>query len=100
MSRFSKDVVRLSPQKRELLKLLLQEEGMTPSPFKHIPCRTETDPAPLSFSQERLWFLDQLQPGSAAYNIATAIPITTPLYQTALHESLNEIVRRHEVLRT
>jgi hypothetical protein len=55
---------------------------------------------PLSFAQQRLWFLDQLQPGSAFYNVPTAIRLTGKLNLPALQHSLNEIVRRHEVLRT
>ena len=55
---------------------------------------------PLSFAQERLWFLDQLTPGSSSYNIAEAYRISGPLEPSALTASLNEIVRRHEVLRS
>jgi len=55
---------------------------------------------PMSFAQQRLWFLDQLEPGSAAYNIPAAIHLTGPLNMAALEQSLNEIVQRHEVLRT
>jgi len=55
---------------------------------------------PLSFAQQRLWFLDQLEPGSAFYNVPTAMRLTGKLNLPALQQSLNEIVRRHEVLRT
>ncbi len=55
---------------------------------------------PLSFSQQRLWFLHQLEPNSAAYNGATVVQLKGTLDVTALEKSLNEIVRRHEVLRT
>ena len=55
---------------------------------------------PLSFAQERLWFLDQLDPGSAAYNIPVAVRLLGPLDQRVLAASLAEIVRRHEALRT
>jgi hypothetical protein len=55
---------------------------------------------PLSFAQQRLWFLDHWQPGSALYNIAAAVRLTGPLNVVALEQSLREIVRRHEVLRT
>ncbi len=63
------------------------------------PARRDQD-LPLSFAQERLWFLDQLTPGSSAYNIAEAYRITGPLNLEAMERSLNEIARRHEVLRT
>ena len=55
---------------------------------------------PLSFAQQRLWFLNQLEPGKATYNCPTAMRVTGQLNLPALHQSLTEIVRRHEVLRT
>ncbi len=57
-------------------------------------------PLPLSFAQERLWLLDQLEPGSPAYNLPVALRIDGELGVRALAGSLAEIVRRHEVLRT
>jgi amino acid adenylation domain-containing protein/FkbM family methyltransferase len=55
---------------------------------------------PLSYAQQRLWVLDQLQPGSAVYNIARCIRLTGPLNLSILEQSLAEIMRRHETLRT
>ena len=55
---------------------------------------------PLSLAQQRLWFLDQLEPGSSSYNVPTVIRLRGVLNVTALERSVNEIVRRHEVLRT
>ena len=55
---------------------------------------------PLSFAQERLWFLDQLEPDSPLYNVPFAVRIEGPLELVTLERSLNEVVRRHEVLRT
>jgi amino acid adenylation domain-containing protein len=54
----------------------------------------------LSFAQERLWFLDRLSPGDAAYNIPLAIRLRGPLAVAALGAALGEVVRRHQVLRT
>src|SRR5215218_5298337 len=55
---------------------------------------------PASFSQQRLWFLDQLEPGTALYNVPSALRLTGRLDVAALRRTLNEIVSRHEVLRT
>lgn len=89
----------LSPAKQAMLAKRLQ--GVVESaPVHQIPRRSPSDPAPLSFAQQRLWLLDQLQPGNAAYNMATAVRLTGSLNKTALTQSLNEIVRRHEILRT
>ncbi|HEX2081374.1 MAG TPA: amino acid adenylation domain-containing protein, partial [Longimicrobium sp.] len=57
-------------------------------------------PLPLSFAQQRLWFLDRLQPGSPLYNVPAALRLTGELNGPALARALGEIVRRHESLRT
>ncbi|MFL6202720.1 MAG: condensation domain-containing protein, partial [Thermoanaerobaculia bacterium] len=58
------------------------------------------EPLPLSFAQERLWFLDQLDPGTRTYNVSTAVRLLGRLDAPALGGSLNEIARRHASLRT
>ncbi len=55
---------------------------------------------PLSFAQQRLWFLDELEPGGAAYNISSGLRLRGPLDAASLALSLRELVRRHQVLRT
>src|SRR6185436_4313406 len=55
---------------------------------------------PLSYSQERLWFLNQSDGASAAYNLSSALRLTGDLDRDSLVEALNQIVRRHEILRT
>jgi amino acid adenylation domain-containing protein len=55
---------------------------------------------PLSYSQQGLWFLDQLEPGNPFYNLPTAAELKGPLDVSALRRSLDEVVRRHEILRT
>ena len=55
---------------------------------------------PLSFSQKRLWFLDQLQPGSNAYNIPVALKLTGSLNIDAMEKAIRFIMQRHEILRT
>ncbi|HEY0365238.1 MAG TPA: amino acid adenylation domain-containing protein, partial [Pyrinomonadaceae bacterium] len=58
------------------------------------------EPLPLSFAQQRLWFLHQLEPNSAAYNMHTSLRIRGPLNLAAFEQTVSEIVRRHEILRT
>jgi amino acid adenylation domain-containing protein len=61
----------------------------------------DDDPfAPLSFAQERFWFLDRLQGGNPAYHIPCILPLQGPIVVSALRESLNDVVARHEALRT
>jgi amino acid adenylation domain-containing protein/non-ribosomal peptide synthase protein (TIGR01720 family) len=55
---------------------------------------------PLSFSQQRLWFLEQLEPGTPLYNVPAAVRLSGPLDVDVLTLAINEIVRRHETLRT
>ncbi|MBD2385748.1 condensation domain-containing protein [Cylindrospermum sp. FACHB-282] len=55
---------------------------------------------PLCLAQERLWFLDQLEPGNPFYNVPIAVHLTGKLNVTTLEQSLNEVVQRHEALRT
>ncbi|MGH7970677.1 MAG: condensation domain-containing protein, partial [Limisphaerales bacterium] len=54
---------------------------------------------PLSFAQERLWFLDQLEPNSSLYHVATLARLTGHLNLSALEHAVNSVVRRHEALR-
>src|ERR687885_401863 len=61
---------------------------------------TEVFVFPASFAQQRLWFLNQLAPGNPFYNVSTALRLTGSLNLAALEQTFNEIVRRHEVLRT
>ena len=62
--------------------------------------RARPAPLPLSFAQQRLWFLEQLEPGSAVYNMPLALRLRGRLDVAALEASLTEIARRHETLRT
>jgi len=57
-------------------------------------------PLPLSFAQQRLWFIDRLVPGTPAYNVPSAVRFEGPLAVPALARTIAEVVRRHEVLRT
>ena len=100
----------LSPKKQELLKLLLEEkrrkarraaeEGVSKEAPRTIPRRSRPSPAPVSFAQQRLWFIDQLDPGTPAFNIPAAVRIRGYLDLTVLEQGLAEIGLRHETLRT
>src|SRR5687767_15422204 len=68
--------------------------------MRRIPHRSETGPFPLSAAQRRLWFLDQLEPRSSRYNVSLAARLSGTLDVEALRQSLDAIVRRHDVLRT
>ncbi|BAY73747.1 amino acid adenylation domain protein [Nostoc linckia NIES-25] len=59
-----------------------------------------TEVYPLSFAQQRLWFLDQLEPGNPAYNISLAVKLKGQLEINLLEQSLNEVIKQHETLRT
>ena len=61
---------------------------------------TATSQHPLTFTQQQLWFINQLQPGTATYNIPVAIHLTGKLNVPALVRSLSEIIQRHDILRT
>jgi hypothetical protein len=65
-----------------------------------IPRRAHTDTAPPSFAQQRLWFIEQLEPGTHVYNSARAVRLRGPLDGSVLRRSLDALVVRHEALRT
>src|SRR5215469_7419249 len=90
----------LSEKRRAVLQAMLQNGNGRPESVQRIGRRQPDKPAPLSFAQERLWFLDQFDQGNAAYNVPTSLPLRGPISVRALEYSLTEIVRRHEVLRT
>jgi amino acid adenylation domain-containing protein/non-ribosomal peptide synthase protein (TIGR01720 family) len=73
------------------------DSGLVVPPIKRVP---RDGPLALSFAQQRLWFIDRLEPGGSAYNITMALRFTGPLDLPVLAAALTEIVRRHEVLRT
>ena len=100
MNRFSKLNLGLSSKRRVLLETLLQQEGIEASYIPRISRRQDTDSLPLSSAQQRLWFLNQLEPGGTVYNISRAFDLIGSPNLAALERSLNEIVQRHEVLRT
>src|SRR3954471_10477596 len=90
----------LSAAKRGLLEKRLRAAFHSPASGPTITKRPNSGPSPLSFAQQRLWFIQQLEPNGAAYNVPTALRLKGPLEPAALKQSLDEVVRRHEILRT
>ncbi|MBV9914404.1 MAG: AMP-binding protein, partial [Sinobacteraceae bacterium] len=87
------------PERAELLALLLQREGVSTAPLP-LTAQARTGHVPLSYAQERLWVLEQLEATGAAYHIPAVIRLSGRLDVDALERSFTELVRRHEVLRT
>ena len=100
MSYSSNNEFNISGKRLELLRSLFRQGGLDISSVASLSPRDNTKPVPLSFAQERLWFLDQLEAGSSAYNIPLALRMTGHLNVAALEQSLGEIMKRHEALRT
>ena len=92
------------PTIAELAALLEDDTPPTPGtevgPLAHACADREEERLPLSFAQERLWFLEQLEPGQSIYNIPAAVRMTGPLHMTGFRDAITEVVRRHESLRT
>ena len=72
-------------------------ESLTFAPLAH---NSTAKPLPLSFAQQRLWFMEQLAPANVAYYLPSALRLSGPLNRAALKQAFTEIIRRHEVLRT
>jgi len=90
----------IGTRKSEILAFLKQAK--TPADTVElaiIPVSRDED-LPLSFAQQRLWFLHQLSPDSTAYNLLEALRLEGALNLVALEQSLTELIRRHEILRT
>src|SRR5256885_16221165 len=80
--------------------MLASEEGIDLSSSLILPRSRAVNYFPLSFSQQRIWFLEQLQSGSFAYNMHISVRLEGKLDVSAMREAVREIVRRHEILRT
>lgn len=91
---------KLSAVKQAMLSKRLGGELKTSSDAKVIPKSSQHIPTVLSFAQQRLWFLDQLEPGGSAYNIPTGFSIYGFLDVGVLENSIKEMIHRHESFRT
>jgi len=90
----------LKERKAEVVGLLKEMNGGPALALARDPRSPREPEAPLSHAQQRLWFMEQMEPGTGAFNIAGAMRVTGPLNVAALAASLNGIVVRHDVLRT
>jgi hypothetical protein len=91
---------RLSPAKRALIQQRLQGARTDLKDIEVIPRRPTDAACPLSFAQQRLWFLQQLKPDSSAYNDVMLLHFEGDLDVGALDRAIDEVVRRHDVLRS
>jgi amino acid adenylation domain-containing protein len=104
MNNISERISALTPEQRALFEARLKQKGLRTgvTAVQTIPRRQDRDSAtfPASIDQERLWFIDQLQPGNTAYNIFNASRIRGSLNVPIMERVINELIQRHEVLRT
>ena len=100
MSKIAERIAKLSPQRQELLSRLLKQDQIELSQAVIMPRVRNSNRAPLSFAQQRLWLVLQLDPENVSYNVPEAFLLEGRLNATALAQSFSEIVRRHEALRT
>src|SRR5689334_20163855 len=92
----------LSREKAALLQRLLEDESRQAQRIKPRPGErnSEASTLPVAWAQQRLWFIEQLEGGNAAYHIALALRLKGHLNESALRRALDTIVSRHESLRT
>lgn len=100
MNHLSQRLAALSPEQRALLEKRLQQRGLQSPISVAITRHSSNAVVPLSFDQQRLYFFEQLVPGSALYNMPLAIRLAGTLNLRVLEQSLQAIAQRHEILRT
>lgn len=107
MSKTNTRIEALSPMQRKLLEQMLREKKAQKktqkthlSPIEPIPRRPDQSVFPMSFAQQRMWFIDQLQPGTCLYNEHGQLHFRGHVDLAILEATVNEVVRRHESLRT
>lgn len=91
---------KLSTAKKALFEEILRSMSAEPAEAPTIPRRKDPASAPLSFAQRRLWFINKIEPSSPAYNFPLTLRLTDRLNVNALEQAINEVIRRHETLRT
>src|SRR5574338_979759 len=101
MSTLSSQIANLSPE--QLAKLayeLKASKARKASKAPEIPRRVPGEPCPLSFAQQRLWFISQLEPDDPTYNCIEALRMNGKLNVPLLRQAFSEVMSRHEALRT
>ena len=104
--KITQKISQLAPEQSKQLQKIIKKtttsfkKNKYSSPLSYANKRNEVDEVPLSFSQERQWFFEQLNPNSCAYNIHRSVKLTGKLNILALEKALQTIVERHETLRT
>lgn len=100
MTTFFDQLAKLSPERRALLEKKLAQQGLNTTLPDRIDKRPANTPAPLSFAQQRLWFVQQLEPNASTYNVASVLRFSGPLNVERMTNALHQLVQRHEILRT
>ncbi|AVZ29693.1 non-ribosomal peptide synthetase [Nodularia spumigena] len=100
MSNYSQILSNLTPEQKALFERRLKQKGLTLPQSSTIPPRNQTENIPLSFAQQRLWFIQQLEPDSYVYNVPCVLKMQGNLQISALESAINQLRKRHETLRT
>ncbi len=103
MKDLTERLASLTPQQRALLDARLKAKGIAAprhGAIRPIPNRESLPWFPASLDQERLWFIDQMEPGNPAYNIHTSTRLIGPMHPELMRRAVNASIARHEVLRT
>ncbi|MDO8805009.1 MAG: condensation domain-containing protein [Elusimicrobiota bacterium] len=99
MSGLAGKLSSLSPERVELLIAIMGTKGLSVADLPIFPVQNKSTP-PLSFAQERLWIIDQLEPGNSGYHMAVTLKLEGVFSPDALISAMEHVVRRHATLRT
>ncbi len=100
MIHIAKRLAALPPDKKITFEAALREKGIDRWDLPIVSQPKTLRPVPLSYAQQRLWFLEQLEPGKSLYNLFFALRLTGPLDLRVLEQAINAIIHRHDILRT